>query len=220
VKKSETSAAYYEVIEHEADVVRMVFAMYTQQGLSINAIAHSLNQQRIPTRTKNTRWERSTIWGMLRNPAYQGKACYGKTELRPRQRITRPLRQRNRLPNRNSANHERPREEWIEVMVPALVSEQLFALAQEQLEKNKQFSPRRTKKADLAPGILVCQQCGYALYRASGGKPTGQSTITDVLAQMGTAGSTARCVPIVLCGRIISMQWSGSRSLVCWRMTG
>jgi site-specific DNA recombinase len=171
VKKSETSAAYYEVIEHEADVVRMVFAMYTQQGLSINAIAHSLNQQRIPTRTKNTRWERSTIWGMLRNPAYQGKACYGKTELRPRQRITRPLRQRNRLPNRNSANHERPREEWIEVMVPALVSEQLFALAQEQLEKNKQFSPRRTKKPTLLQGILVCQQCGYALYRASGGKP-------------------------------------------------
>jgi len=171
VKKSETSAAYYEVIEHEAEVVRMVFAMYTQQGLSINAIAHSLNQQRIPTRTKNTRWERSTIWGMLRNPAYQGKACYGKTELRPRQRITRPLRQRNRLPNRNSANHERPRAEWIEVMVPALVSEQVFALAQEQLEKNKQYSPRRTKKPTLLQGILVCQQCGYALYRASGGKP-------------------------------------------------
>lgn len=47
VKKSETSAAYYEVIEHE-NVVRRVFAMYTQQGLSINAIAHSLSQQRIP----------------------------------------------------------------------------------------------------------------------------------------------------------------------------
>ncbi len=171
VKKSETSAAYYEVIEQEADVVRMVFAMYTQQDLSINAIAHSLNQQRIPTKTKNTRWERSTIWGMLRNPAYQGKACYGKTELRPRQRITRPLRQRNRLPNRNSANHERPREEWIEVMVPALVSEQVFALAQEQLKKNRQYSPRRTKKPTLLQGILVCQQCGYALCRASGGKP-------------------------------------------------
>jgi site-specific DNA recombinase len=171
VKKSETSAAYYEVMENEAEIVRMVFAMYTGQDLSINAIARSLNKQRVPTRTKNTRWERSTIWGMLRNPAYQGKACYGKTELRPRQRITRPLRQRNRLPNRNSANHERPREEWIEVMVPALVSEEVFALAQEQLEKNKRYSPRRTKKPTLLQGILVCQQCGYALYRSSGGKP-------------------------------------------------
>src|SRR5467141_1064361 len=40
VRKSDISAAYYEVIEAEAEVVRLVFAAYTQQGLSINAIAH------------------------------------------------------------------------------------------------------------------------------------------------------------------------------------
>jgi site-specific DNA recombinase len=170
VKKSDHSAAYYEVIEHEAQVVRMVFETYTRRHLSINAIARLLNEQRIPTRTEKTRWERSTVWAMLRNPAYQGKACYGKTELQPRQRITRPLRQRNRLPNRNSANHERPRQEWIEVAVPAVVTEEVFALAQEQLEKNKHFSPRRTRKPTLLQGMLVCQQCGYAMYRSSGGR--------------------------------------------------
>ena len=170
VKKSDHSAAYYEVIEHEAQVVRMVFETYTRRHLSINAIARLLNEQWIPTRTEKTRWERSTVWAMLRNPAYQGKACYGKTELQPRQRITRPLRQRNRLPNRNSANHERPRQEWIEVAVPAVVTEEVFALAQEQLEKNKHFSPRRTRKPTLLQGMLVCQQCGYAMYRSSGGR--------------------------------------------------
>jgi site-specific DNA recombinase len=170
VKKSDHSAAYYEVIDHEAQVVQMVFETYTRKHVSINAIARLLNEQRIPTRTEKTRWERSTVWAMLRNPAYQGKACYGKTELRPRQRITRPLRQRNRLPNRNSANHERPRQEWIEVTVPAVVTEEVFALAQEQLEKNKHFSPRRTRKPTLLQGMLVCQQCGYAMYRSSGGR--------------------------------------------------
>src|SRR6266566_3780583 len=110
VKKSDSATAYYEVIEAEADVVRLVFEAYTQQGLSINAIAHGLNERQVPTRTAKTRWERSTVWGMLRNPAYEGKACYGKTELRPRQRITRPLRQRRGWPSRNSANHERPRQ--------------------------------------------------------------------------------------------------------------
>jgi site-specific DNA recombinase len=167
VRKSDISAAYYEVIEAEAEVVRLVFAAYTQQGLSINAIAHGLNEQQIPTRTAKTRWERSTVWGMLRNPAYQGKACYGKTELRPRQRITRPLRQRQGLPSRNSANHERPRQDWIEVPVPPLLSEETFALAQEQLEKNKRYAPRRTMEPTLLQGMLVCQQCGYALYRTS-----------------------------------------------------
>jgi site-specific DNA recombinase len=167
VKKSDTSAAFYEVMEAEAKVVRMVFEIYMQQRLSIKAIARLLNERQIATRTGKGRWERSTVWGMLRNPAYRGTACYGKTELRPRQRITRPLRQRKGLPSRDSAGHERPRAEWIEVPVPALVSEEIFALAQEQLEKNKRHSPRRTVEPTLLQGMLVCEQCGYALYRSS-----------------------------------------------------
>src|SRR6516225_5132808 len=90
VKKSDTSAAYYEVIEAEAKIVRMVFETYTQQRFSINAIACLLNERQVATRTGKGRWERSTVWGMLRNPAYRGTACYGKTEQRPRQRVTRP----------------------------------------------------------------------------------------------------------------------------------
>jgi site-specific DNA recombinase len=167
VRKSDTSAAYYEVLEAEAKVVRLVFETYTQHGVSINAIARLLNERQIPTRSAKTRWERSTVWGMLRNPAYQGRACYGKTELRQRQRITRPLRQRQGLPSRNSANHERPRADWIEVPVPSLVSEEMFALAQEQLEQNKHHSPRRTIEPTLLQGMLVCKQCGYAFYRTS-----------------------------------------------------
>ena len=167
VRKTDTTAAYYEVIDAEAIVVRLIYEAYTRQGLSINAIARLLNQREVPTRTETTRWERSTVWGLLRNPAYRGRACYGKTELRPRQRITRPLRQRNGLASRDSANHERPRQDWIEIAVPALVSEETFALAQEQLEQNKQHSPRRTIEPTLLQGMLVCQCCGYGLYRTS-----------------------------------------------------
>src|SRR5215468_10505517 len=104
---------------------------------------------------------------MLRNPAYRGAACYGKTEQRPRQRVTRPLRQRKALPSREVGGHERPRADWMEIAVPALVSEEMFALAQEQLTKNKHHSPRRTIEPTLLQGMLVCQQCGYALYRTS-----------------------------------------------------
>ena len=167
IKKSDSAAAYYEVNETEAEIIRMMFDAYTQQELSISAIARLLNERRIPTRTGNARWERPTIWGILRNPAYQGKAYFGKTELRPRQRITRPLRQGGRRPSHNGVAHERPRQDWIEIPVPALVSEATFALAQEQLQKNKQHSPRRTIEPTLLQGILVCQGCGYALYRTA-----------------------------------------------------
>src|ERR1700739_1328799 len=51
VRKTDSSAAYYQVIKSEARVVRMVFEAYTQQGLSINAIARLLNERQCPTRT-------------------------------------------------------------------------------------------------------------------------------------------------------------------------
>lgn len=62
---------------------------------------------------------------------------------------------------------ERSRAEWMEVPVPALVSEEMFALAPERWEKNKRHSPRRTVEPTLLQGMLVCEQCGYGLYRTS-----------------------------------------------------
>jgi site-specific DNA recombinase len=165
--KTEDTAAYYEIIDAEADVVRRVVERYTVSGLSIGAITRRLNELGVPTRKRSPRWERSTVWAMLRNPAYRGTACFGKTAVAPRQRITRPLRLRGGLATRNSANHERPRTEWIEIPVPALVSEETFALAQEYLDYNKRHSPRRTIEPSILQGLVHCRQCGYALYRTS-----------------------------------------------------
>jgi site-specific DNA recombinase len=174
IKKTDTSAAYYQVIEAEAEVVRTIFNWYTRTGLSIGAITRELNQRQIPTRSGNGRWERSTVWGVLRNPAYSGRAGFGKTELTGRQRTTRRLRQRGSLPARQSATKDRSEKEWIDIPVPALVSEETFAMAHEQLQKNKQFASRRTIRPTLLQSLLVCQQCGYALSGASGGrKPHG-----------------------------------------------
>ena len=167
VRKTDTAGAYYQVLEQEAEIVHTVFRRYTQEGLSINAIARQLNEQKVPTRRGASRWCRSTVWAMLRNPAYQGMACFGKTEQVERSKVTRPLRQRGGYSPRNSANRERPREEWIGIPVPPLVSEETFALAQEQLEKNKRHAPRRTIEPTLLQGMLVCKHCGYAFYRTS-----------------------------------------------------
>jgi site-specific DNA recombinase len=167
VRKTEESAAYYEIIEAEAAVVRGVYEAYTVEGLSIGAVTRRLNEQAVPTRKRSTRWERSTVWGMLRNPAYKGTACFGKTRIAPRQRITRPLRLRGGFAQRDSASHERPREEWIEIPVPAIVSESIFDLAQERLQKNKRFAARRTVEPSLVQSLVHCSQCGYAMYRTS-----------------------------------------------------
>jgi site-specific DNA recombinase len=167
IRKSESAGAYYQILEHEAEVVQRVFGLYTQEGLSINAIARWLSEHEIPTRTGLSRWCRSTVWAMLRNPAYKGIACFGKTESAPRRKVTRALRQRGGYSPRDSANRERPRDEWIGIAVPPLVTEQTFELAQEQLLKNKHHAPRRTIEPTLLQGMLVCKKCGYAYYRTS-----------------------------------------------------
>src|SRR6267378_3802366 len=167
IRKSEEAPASYAVIETEAHVVQQVYESYTVAGWSIGAITRWLNEHGVATRKPGTRWERSMVWAMLRNPAYRGTACFGKTRVAPRQRVTRALRARGGMTTRNSANHERPREEWIEIPVPAVIDEPTFARAQELLHENKVRSRRRTIAPSLVQGLVSCRRCGYALSRTS-----------------------------------------------------
>ena len=167
IRKSDEAPASYEVIEAEARVVERVYAMYTVEGLSMGEIARRLNAESIPTRKQSVRWERSVVWAMLRNPAYRGAACFGKTRIAGRIRLTRALRRRGGLVSSDSGGHERAREDWIEIPVPALVSEESFARAQELLRENKIRSRRRTITPSIVQGLVSCQKCGYAFSRTS-----------------------------------------------------
>jgi site-specific DNA recombinase len=146
-----------------------VFHRYTEEASPIGAITRWLTDSGIPTRTGKRQWERSTIWGMLRNPAYQGAACFQKTAMTPREhvRVTRRLRQRGGVPVHSTSRRDRPREEWIEIPVPALISPTQFAMAQARLAENRRFAARHTKVPSLLQGLLVCRACGYAYYRTS-----------------------------------------------------
>ena len=168
VRKTRDAPARYEIDAAEAEVVRLVYDMYTVKGLSIGAIARLLREMEPPTRHRTTRWERSVVWAMLRNPAYKGAACFNKTQVGQRQKLTRPFRLSGRtVHGEKSCGHERPREEWIEIPVPAIVSEETFALAAERLADNKRFAPRRTIEPSIVQGLVSCRKCGYALSRTS-----------------------------------------------------
>src|ERR1700680_5085639 len=167
IRNTDEAPAAYTVYEAEAGVVRRIYEMYTLQGLSIGEITRRLNAEGIPTRKVSARWERSTVWAVLRNPAYRGVACFGKTRASARTRVMRPQRRRGVTAPTMTEGHERPREEWIEIPVPALVSEESFARAQELLEQNKIRSRRRTIEPSIVQGLVSCQKCGYAFARTS-----------------------------------------------------
>ena len=167
IRKSDEAPASYEVLEAEAHVVERVYTMYTVEGLSIGEIARRLNAEGIATRKQSARWERSVVWAMLRNPAYRGGAGFGKTRVAGRIRLTRALRRHGGSVSGDSGGHERAREEWIEIPVPALVSEESFARAQELLHENKVRSQRRTITPSIVQGLVSCEKCGYAFSRTS-----------------------------------------------------
>jgi len=167
MRKTDETPAAYLVEEAEAHMVRRVYEMYTVDGLSIGEITRRLNAEGIPTRKLSARWERSVVWGVLRNPAYRGVACFGKTRASARTRVMRPQRRRGVTTPSSTAGHERPREEWIEIPVPALVSEESFARAQELLRENKVRSRRRTIAPSVVQGLVSCAKCGYAFSRTS-----------------------------------------------------
>lgn len=164
VKKTDHTDAYYQVDEAEAAIVRQVFTAYTREHLSMYAITQRLTTQHVPTRTGG-HWDPATIRKMLRHRAYIGQAMFGKFAPQTRQRITRRVRLAGRLPARDQARRERAQEEWIAIPVPALITEETFALAQAQLEQNTRFARRHTKQPSLLQGLLVCAVCGYAICR-------------------------------------------------------
>ena len=104
-----------------------LFRRYTDDGASIADLTRWLTSENVPTRTGKARWDRSVVWGMLRNPAYAGTAVFGKTQvLQESPGLNRRARLEGRSVPRASKTVDRPREEWIEIPVPAIVTAGTF----------------------------------------------------------------------------------------------
>ena len=168
VRKSDHAEARYELVEPQATVVRELFGRYIQDGASIADLARWLTGRQIPTRTGKARWDRSTVWGMLGNPAYAGRAAFAKTQRTDQQpRLTRRARLAGQTISRNPVTCDRPHEQWIQIAVPAIVSDETFQLAARRLADNRRFAARNTKVPSLLQGLAACASCGYAYYRTS-----------------------------------------------------
>src|SRR4051794_27130554 len=67
LRKDAHSGARYEIVEHEAVLVAELFRRYADDGVSIAGLTRWLTVSQVPTRTGRSRWDRSVVWGMLRN---------------------------------------------------------------------------------------------------------------------------------------------------------
>ena len=168
LRKTDHAGAAYEIIGHEAVLVAEMFRRYADDGASIADLARWLTSQGAPTRTGKSRWDRSVVWAMLRDPAYAGTAVFGKTMATSgTPGLNRVARLQGRATPRAVKTVDRPREEWLEIPVPAIVSEETFARVRQRLADNKRFAARNTKVPSLLQGLAACSACGYGYYRTS-----------------------------------------------------
>src|SRR6266702_7404231 len=168
VPKTADSAASYEIVDHEAVIAAELFRRYTDDGASIADLARWLTSENVPTRTGKTRWDRSVVWGMLRNAAYAGRAVFGKTQIiHQAAGLNRRARLQGRTTPRAVKAVDRPREEWIAIPVPAIISREAFERAAQRLQDNKRFASRNSKIPSLLQGLAACASCGYGYYRTS-----------------------------------------------------
>ncbi len=168
VRKTPGSPARYEIVPHEAALVAEMFRRYADDGAAIADLRRWLTEEGIPTRTGKPRWDRSVIWGMLRNPAYAGTAAYGKTKEVPgTAALNRFARIEGRTVPRQSQTVDQPKDQWTGIPVPAVTDQETFARVQQRLADNKRFAARNTRVPSLLQGLASCAACGYGYYRTS-----------------------------------------------------
>ena len=157
--------ARFEVVESEAYLVRLIFAWIGLDRMSLRAVCRRLQQMGCQTRKGSTYWHASTIRGMLDNPAYIGRAAFGRGRFLPPRPRLRPIRGHLKPSPRATSRIPVSREEWIEIPVPPIIDPPVFEAARAQLEENRRRKrERRRGQPWLLQGLTVCQRCGYAYY--------------------------------------------------------
>src|SRR3954454_18047357 len=153
----------FDVAEDQAEVVRAIFRWVGRERITLSAVCRRLLEAGVPSPTGLARWGRSTVWNLLSNPAYIGRASFGKCRVVPWQPPLRPAHGRGSVPKHPCRRVSVPPDQQIPIPVPPLVEVGLFETVQEQLaESRRTVRQHRGGAKYLLQGLLVCSRCGYA----------------------------------------------------------
>lgn len=138
----------------DADVVRMIFDMYTREALTPFRIACRLNDLGIPS-PRDTKWTKDTVRTILRNEHYVGMVYFNKrketTVIENGERKVKHIAQ--------------PEEDVIlvEGKHPAIISKETWEKAQELVARHPKLKYTYPLKNPLS-GVIKCSKCGKTMF--------------------------------------------------------
>jgi site-specific DNA recombinase len=126
----------------QAELVKRIFLMFVDEGLSMRQIAARLNDEDIPSHQGGI-WRPASIHAILSNTAYIGYFFYNK-----RKRV-------------GGKNVDRPREEWIRIECEPIITDRLFKAAQPILKENRDYKWNMPARFYLLAGMVFCSECRH-----------------------------------------------------------
>lgn len=166
-KKLENQKGYtLETFPEQADIVKMIFQLYTHgeqksdgslKRLGISLIVRKLNTLKIPPK-KGDAWVPSTIQDMLRNPVYIGKIRWNWRKIVKRVVDGQIHRERPRTKDEECV--------LVEGLHKPIIDNQTWKLAQKYLSQNEpRLTSTRSQVKNPLSGLVICGLCGRKMVR-------------------------------------------------------
>ncbi|HHV62340.1 MAG TPA: recombinase family protein [Firmicutes bacterium] len=146
-----------EIIPEEAAIVRQIYTWCATEDMGPKSIAARLNDFGIPS-PKGSIWQKATVKRILHNRTYIGELILQRWDHRGgKANKFRPPEERVKI-------KFYPKEHWVTVQVPAIISKDLWNAVQERMERARQLKPGRAIENYLLSGLLRCGICGATMH--------------------------------------------------------
>ncbi len=159
IKGKDKCTGYFEIVPHEAEVIKTIFTWVGKEGLTIRqTIKRLFERNLIPRKSKRGFWSTSTLSRRLRDETYIGTTYYNKSlSVNPQN----PLKNKKYKRIQKSSRRWKSKEDWYAINkgIPVIIDKNLFEAVQKQLILNSQFC-MRNKKHDYLLSTLIFCTCG------------------------------------------------------------
>ena len=134
----------------EAIIVKRLYNLYAIKKISLSKISKIFNKEKILT-NQNKKWSITTLSRMIKNPKYKGYYCGRKSEV---------------IDYINKTIKYYPNSSWItysdKEKIPSIVSEELWNIANERINKNKHINPNNKY---LLSNKIICLNDNHTFHR-------------------------------------------------------
>ena len=135
-----------KIVESEAKTVRLIYKMFLE-GTAATTIARYLSDNNIPSPAGKKIWSESTIRSILHNEKYKGDAILQKS-------FTVDF-----LTKKKKVNEGEIPQYYVENSHPAIISAEVFDLAQAEFERRRNDRGLR-RSSSCFSGKIICGECG------------------------------------------------------------